>query len=168
MVLGPELMQVKIAATPHPVCDIAAERVFFTVYLNEEAGLGEMLHAAHGVVRYLVLLAGLAAAVMAVAGWNRAESVGASGERTAMTVFVGLVDVQLLLGLLLLLSWPYYPALVGHIVLMVLAAAVAHGGSLLARRRGAERSGSPVRLAAVVLALVLMVGGIMAIQRPVL
>jgi hypothetical protein len=50
----------------------------------------------------------------------------------------------------------------------VLAAAVAHGGSLLARRRGAERSGSPVRLAAVVLALVLIVGGTMAIQRPVL
>jgi hypothetical protein len=135
---------------------------------HEEAVLGEMLHAAHGVVRYLVLLAGLAAAVVAVAGWNRAESVGTSGERTAMTVFVGLVDVQVLLGLLLLLTWPYYPALVGHIVLMVLAAAVAHGGSLLARRRGPERSGSPVRLAAVVLALVLIVGGIMAIQRPVL
>jgi hypothetical protein len=164
----PELMQGKRAPAPLPVCGIAADPVSLLVYLNEEAGLGEMLYAAHGGVRYLVLLAGLAAVVAAVVGWNRAESVGASGERTAMTVFVGLVDVQLLLGLLLLLTWPYYPALVGHIVMMVLAAGVAHGGSLLARRRGPERSGSPVRLAAVVLALVLIVGGIMAIQRPVL
>jgi hypothetical protein len=130
--------------------------------------LGELLHTAHGVVRYVVLVAGLAAAVMAVVGWNRAESTAPGGERTAMVVFVGMVDLQVLLGLLLLLTWPYYPALIGHIALMVLAAAVAHGGSLLARRRGPGRSGSPIRLAAVVTTLVLIAGGIMAIQRPIL
>jgi hypothetical protein len=130
--------------------------------------LGETLHTIHSLLRYLVLLAGVAVVITALMGWRRAEGRGAGPERTAMAAFVGLLDLQVLAGLLLLAAWAYYPALIGHIAMMVLAAAAAHIGSILARRRGPERSGSPIRLATAVVVLVLIVGGIMAIQRPVL
>jgi hypothetical protein len=135
---------------------------------TREDELGEILHTLHWGLRYLVLLAAVVAAVLAVLGWRRSEATSSGAERGAMAAFVGLLDVQVLLGLLLLLSWPYYPALIGHIMMMVLAAAVAHVGSIMARRRGPTGSGSPVRLVAVAVALVLVVGGIMAIQKPVL
>ena len=128
--------------------------------------MADILHAIHSMVRYLVLLAGVLTVVAAVA---RLRSSGPAGaDRTAMTAFVAILDVQVLLGLVLLAVWPYYPMLIGHIAMMVLAAAVAHGGSMMARRREPARPGAPVRAAAVGLALVLVVGGIMAIQRPVL
>jgi hypothetical protein len=128
--------------------------------------VAETLHVIHSIVRYLVLLAGV---ITVVAGLARLRSRGPAGaDRTALTAFVAILDVQVLLGLVLLAVWPYYPMLIGHIAMMVLAAAVAHVGSLVARRREPARSGAPVRAAAVGLALVLVVGGIMAIQRSVL
>jgi hypothetical protein len=128
--------------------------------------VAETLHVIHSIVRYLVLLAGV---ITVVAGLARLRSRGPAGaDRTALTAFVAILDVQVLLGLVLLAVWPYYPMLIGHIAMMVLAAAVAHVGSRVARRREPARSGAPVRAAAVGLALVLVVGGIMAIQRSVL
>lgn len=130
--------------------------------------MAEILHTVHSMVRYLVLLAGLAAVVTAIIGWRRAAAGDDGPDRPALAAFVGLLDLQVLLGVVLLIVWPYYPMLIGHIVMMALAAVAAHGGSLMARRRGPERSGSSVRAVAAVLALVFIVGGIMAIQRPLL
>jgi hypothetical protein len=128
--------------------------------------VAETLHVIHSMVRYLVLLAGVLTVVAALARLGSRGPAGA--DRTALTAFVAILDVQVLLGLVLLAVWPYYPMLIGHIAMMVLAAAVAHVGSRVARRREPARSGAPIRAAAVGLALVLVVGGIMAIQRPVL
>lgn len=149
----------------------------------------EFLHGLHSGLRYLVLLAGLASIVVSAIGWQRSRRagtmrrLGAAGhnthgvgapavtvgaERPIMGVFVGLLDTQVLVGVLLLFMWPFYGALIGHITMMVLAAAVAHTGSIMARRRAPQASGSGIRLSAVVIALVLIVGGILAIQRPVL
>lgn len=125
------------------------------------------LHGLHSGVRYLVLLAGLAALGLAFANLQRAGGL-ARAERTALSAFVGLLDLQVALGLLLLLFWPFYGALIGHIVMMVLAAAVAHAGSVLARRRAEPRAASTFAIAAVIVALVLVVGGIMAIQRSII
>jgi hypothetical protein len=127
------------------------------------AGLAFTLHST---VRYLVLLVALATLIVAFTGWRRAAA--PASERGLMMAFVGLVDVQVLLGLVLLALLPFYGALIGHIVMMVLAAAAAHTGSVLARRREPGRSGSPVRAATVAVTLILIVGGIMAIQRPVI
>jgi hypothetical protein len=125
------------------------------------------LHGLHSGVRYLVLLAALAAIALALANLQRAGAL-ARAERAAMGLFVGLLDLQVVLGVLLLLFWPFYGALIGHIAMMVLAAAVAHAGSIMARRREPDRSGATVRIMTVVLALVLVVGGLMAIQRSVI
>lgn len=130
--------------------------------------MAEILHTVHSIVRYLVMLAGLAAVVTAVVSWRRGEAGDAGPDRPAMAAFVGVLDLQVLLGVVLLIVWPYYPMLIGHIVMMVLAAVAAHAGSVMARRRGPERSGSSVRAIAAILSLVFIVGGIMAIQRPLL
>jgi hypothetical protein len=130
--------------------------------------MGQILHTVHWGLRYLVLAAALAVIVTSIVRWNRAGAGTAGAERRIMAAFVGLLDLQVLLGLLLLFVWPYYPALIGHIMMMVLAAAAAHAGAIVARRREPERAGAPVRFAAAISALVLIVGGIMAIQRPVI
>jgi hypothetical protein len=122
----------------------------------------------HSSIRYLVLLAAVVALVVAALGMTRAGAGRERPERISMAVFVGLLDLQVLLGLVLLVLFPFYPALIGHIVMMVLAAGAAHGGSIVARRREPARPGAPVRLATVVLVVVLLVGGIMAIQRPLI
>jgi hypothetical protein len=129
--------------------------------------VSELLHTTHSLLRYGVLLAAVGVMIAAALAWRRPPGT-AEPDRTAMTVFVALVDVQVLLGIVLFVVWPYYPMLIGHIVMMVLAAGAAHGGSVMARRRAPERSGAPVRLVTAVVVLVLIVGGIMAIQRPVL
>lgn len=126
----------------------------------------EFLHGLHSGIRYLVLLAGVIAISAAALGWGRERAV--SRERTAMAAFVGLLDAQVLIGIVLLLMWPFQPILIGHITMMVLAAVVAHVGSVIARRRSPERQASGTRLAAIAIALVLIVGGILAIQRPVI
>jgi hypothetical protein len=122
----------------------------------------------HSSIRYLVLLAAVVALVVAALGMTRAGAGRERPERISMAVFVGLLDLQVLLGLVLLVLFPFYPALIGHIVMMALAAVAAHVGSVMARRREPARSAAPVRLVTVVIALVLVIGGIMAIQRPLL
>jgi hypothetical protein len=51
---------------------------------------------------------------------------------------------------------------------MVLAAATAHVASVMARRREPARSGSPVRTLGFMLALLFIIGGIMALQRSII
>ena len=58
-------------------------------------------------------------------------------------------------------------AVVGHLVMMVIAVIVAHGASILAGRAAEERRAVVIRLAGIVLALLCIVGGIMAIGRSV-
>jgi hypothetical protein len=127
----------------------------------------ETVFVLHSHFRYLVLLAAVVALVLSAMGWNGGGTRGGA-ERGSMAAFVGLLDLQVLLGLVLLFLFPYYPALIGHIVMMVLAAAAAHAGSVIARKREPARPGAPVRVGAIVLSLILIVGGIMAIQRSVL
>jgi hypothetical protein len=127
----------------------------------------EMVFAAHSGLRYLVLLAGVAAAVAALVGWRRGGTPGGL-ERVVAIVFVSVLDLQVLLGLVLLALWPFYGQLIGHLVMMGAALVVAHVGSVMARRRAASGGASRVRFIAILATLALIVGGILAIGRPVL
>lgn len=125
-----------------------------------------MLYHAHSGLRYLVLLAGLIAVLYYAAayfGRRPAERMG----RVLMSTFVGFLDIQILLGLALVLLGIYYPALIGHIVMMVLAAVAAHAASVVARRAPEVRRAHGIRLVGVAGSLLLIVGGIMAIGRSV-
>ncbi len=121
---------------------------------------------AHSGVRYLVLLAAVAVLVQALVAAARGRPYDRAGS-LLMRVFVGVVDLQVLLGVLTLLTRPFFPALAGHITMMVLAAAVAHVTVAINRRRPDGR-GYRRQLVGVALSLVLIVGGILAIGRPLI
>lgn len=129
--------------------------------------MADMLFHAHSGLRYAVLLAGVVALAILLAGRFGGRPFG-GGARVAGQVFTGLLDLQVLLGLATLLARAYYPALMGHIALMVLALVVAHGLGVAARRAPTDTARYGRALLAVVLPLILVVGGIMAIGRAVL
>jgi hypothetical protein len=135
-------------------------------YERKEAAVAEMLLEAHSGVRYLVLLAGVAAAIAALLGWRRGNASGV--ERVLAMAFVGLIDIQVLLGLVLLIQRPFYGALTGHVVMMVASLVVAHVGSVMARRRAVTGGASRVRCVAILATLLLLVGGIAAIRRSII
>lgn len=123
-----------------------------------------LFYHAHSGLRYLVLLAGLIALALAVYGLARRTQAGGAA-RIAMSAFSGLLDLQIVLGLVLILMGVWYPALAGHLVMMLLAAAAAHVASARARRADDPQRAHRMRLIGAGLALVLILGGIMAIGR---
>jgi hypothetical protein len=127
--------------------------------------VSELLFHAHSGLRYLVLLAGVG-----VVAWGFLAEAGSRpfgrGARVLNAAFTGLLDLQILIGVATLLARAYFPALIGHIVLMVLAAAVVHGAAVADRR--AARVRPRLRAIAALAALLLIAAGILAIGRPVL
>jgi len=125
-----------------------------------------ILYHAHSGLRYLVLLAAIAALV----ALTYALSTGRSMRSASMVAaaFSGLLDLQLLLGVALVIGGIFPDAVVGHLIMMVLAAVVTHTSSIVGRRSSSERRELAIRLGGIVVALALIVGGIMAIGRGVL
>lgn len=123
-----------------------------------------MLFHAHSGLRYLVLLAALVALVI--------QAMGSFGDRPydrpsriSMSAFTGLLDLQMLLGLAMVVLGCFYGALIGHLMMMVLAIAAAHGAGSFAKKQADARKAHRISLAGVVVALVLITGGIMSIGR---
>jgi hypothetical protein len=127
--------------------------------------VADTIFAIHSGVRYLVLLAAVVAIVAGLAALRGGRVTG--GSRKASAAFTGLLDLQVLLGIATVLTRPFFGQLVGHIVMMVLAAVVAHGFGVALKRRPPERQTAGVQLAGNALALVLIIGGILAIGRPI-
>jgi len=124
-----------------------------------------ILYHAHSGLRYLVLLVGVLAALVFAYGLVARRPVGAARGLTA--AFTGLLDLQILLGVALVIGGVFYGALMGHLVMMVLAAVAAHGSAVMARRATDERRALTMRLIGVVATLVLIAVGITAIGRGV-
>lgn len=124
------------------------------------------LYHAHSGLRYLVLLAGVLAVLYLAFGWAARRPYDRPA-RVLGAAFTGTLDLQVLLGILLLFLRPFYGALMGHVVMMLLAVIAAHGFSVYARGRPDDRQRYAVALAGVAVALVLAVGGILAIGRGV-
>jgi hypothetical protein len=109
------------------------------------------LLAAHNLLRWLVLVAGLAATISALRYWSSPPAVDSKPSRSAI-LFVASMDLQFLLGLILYLgaSPVVHQAfenlsaamkvhemrffVVEHSLLMLLAVAFAHVGGALARK----------------------------------
>ena len=128
--------------------------------------MSEILFHAHSGLRYLVLLAGVLSFGYSLLALARKRPWDRPG-RILLSAFVGVMDLQLLLGLILVFVRNFYPALWGHITLMVLAVAVGHVASVVNRRRPPERQSHAVAAIGVAGALLLIVGGIVAIGRPI-
>lgn len=104
----------------------------------------------HNLVRWLIIGAGLWAVVLAWRGWARGGP-WTSREAVATRAFVGLLDLQFLLGLILygispltriafrdmgaaMRDPPVRYFVVEHVVVMVLAIAAAHVGAVMIKR----------------------------------
>jgi hypothetical protein len=119
----------------------------------------------HSYLRYLVLLVGVVAVAYYAFGLATKRPVDKL-VRILGSSFAGLLDTQILLGIIGVALGRYYPALIGHIVMMVLAAGLAH--ALLVMNRKRPNPGYLLPLIGVGGALVLVAGGIFAIGRGLL
>lgn len=123
-----------------------------------------ILFYAHSGLRHLVLLVGIIALLYFAVGLftRRAYTRPA---RILSAVYTGLLHLQILLGIVLVVTGIYYPALIGHIFLMLIAVAAAQGLSIFAKRSADDRRKWGLSLAAVVVSLALILAGISAIGR---
>ena len=120
----------------------------------------------HSGLRYLLYLAALAVIVYGLWGWITKRPVDKK-LRLLMFGFVGLIDLQILVGLALAMSARYtYNALVGHIFLAIGAAAAAHVVNSVMRRRSDEEKTHPPYVIGAAIALVLLLGTILVLGRP--
>jgi len=122
------------------------------------------LFYAHSGLRYLILLVGIVVILYAVVGLMRSRPHDRKMTGLA-SAFAGLIHLQVLLGLGLVFAGRFYPAVWGHLVMMLLAAVCAQLPASVNRRRPeAERTLWP-HVVGAALALLLIAGGIMAIGR---
>ncbi|HET8656553.1 MAG TPA: hypothetical protein VFL93_13620 [Longimicrobiaceae bacterium] len=126
-----------------------------------------ILFHAHSGLRFLVLLAALVDVVYFSYALGRSLPNNRAA-RVLTAVFVGLLDLQVLLGIALMATGIYYGALMGHVMMMVLALIVAHVASVLARKDPVAKRAYWIRLLGALVPLVLIIGGILAIGRSVL
>ncbi|MGE6757540.1 hypothetical protein ACQKGO_05955 [Corallococcus interemptor] len=133
----------------------------------------------HSGLRYLVLLSGviaLAYFAFAAATKRPFDKVG----RIIGASYSGFLQLQVLVGVGVLVTRGYYPALIGHIVMMVLAVGAIQGPLGATRRRAAAASagtespepgdvkrvppGYVAVLVGALVSLALVAGGILAIR----
>ena len=125
---------------------------------------------AHSGFRYLVLLVGVLAALYALIGLMRKQPVDKAG-MSLMRVWTVVLDIQFLLGVLtliaLIMAGRFTGQLIGHLVLVVAAVAVAHMGTMKLKKAdpGTRTYGS--MLATALIPLLVIIGGILAIGRPI-
>lgn len=125
-----------------------------------------MLFQAHSGLRYLVLLTGLVLIGYAAYGMISKRPYD-QRMRVLSAIFTGVVDLTVLLGFVNLFTGTFYPQLGGHIVMMVLAAAVAHVIHGVMKRRPHEQKTYGPHIIGTSIVLALVVAGIMAIGRPI-
>lgn len=121
---------------------------------------------AHSGIRYLVLLFGAATLLYAIFGMVSGRPYDKKMRVTA-GLFAGSLHLNVLLGFGLIFMGSFYPALIGHIFMMVAAAVVAQiVPSVMKRRPMEERTFLP-HIVNTLVAIALVVGGLMAIGRPI-
>ena len=125
-----------------------------------------MLLQAHSGFRYLVLLMGVV--VIGYAAYGMATGRPYDTRMRALSaIFTGVIDLTVLLGFVNIFTGMFYPQLGGHIVMMVLAAAVAHIVHRVVKSRPDEQRTYAPHLVGTVVVLGMVVAGIMAIGRPI-
>jgi hypothetical protein len=122
-----------------------------------------MLLSAHSGFRYLVLLLGLIVVAYSAFGLATGRPYDRR-MRGLSAAFTGALDLTVLLGVAHLFTSRFYPQLGGHIVMMVLAVAVAHIVSAVMRRRPPEERTYAPHLVGTLIVLAVVSFGILAIR----
>jgi hypothetical protein len=125
-----------------------------------------MLLDAHSGSRYLVLLLGIVVIGYAAYGMATKRPYDKT-MRIIATSFTLSLDLTVLFGLGVVFTQPFYPQLAGHIVMMVLAVAIAHIVSVVVRRRPLDQRTYAPHLVSAVIVLGIVSFGIMAIGRSI-
>ncbi len=123
------------------------------------------LFHAHSGLRYVVLLLAVVNLVVLLAGLASKKPFGKL-HRALGAAFAGTLHLQVVLGIVMVALGTYYPKLIGHFAMMILAAVLAQVTMSINRRK--PTPGFQLPLIGVGGALVLIIGGIMAISRGVL
>lgn len=125
-----------------------------------------MLLQAHSGLRYLVLLLGVVVIGYALFGLATKRPYDKT-MRILGAAFTGVIDLTVLLGFAnVFFGVGFYPMLGGHIVMMVLAAAVAHVVSAVMKRRPPEQRTWLPHVVGTAVVLAMVAAGILAIGRP--
>ena len=119
---------------------------------------------AHSGLRYLILLTGVLTVLYATYGVASGRAYDKT-IRILASSFVGTLHLQILLGVALLLSGLFSSALIGHIFMMVFAAASAQIPVSVMRRRPEENKSYLPHGVGALVALALIWGGVTAIGR---
>lgn len=122
------------------------------------------LFYAHSGLRYVVLLLAVIAIAYHAYGLAARRPVDRTARATA-GAFAGTLDLQIVLGVVLMASGIFYGALMGHLMMMVLAAVAAHAGIVVAKKAAEPRRYYTAALAGMAVAIVLVVLGVSAIGR---
>ena len=126
--------------------------------------MGNFFLNAHSGLRYLILLAGVLTVLYAVYGVVSGRAYD-KRIRILATSFAGTIHLQILLGLALLFSGAgFQPVLMGHISMMLFAAAAAQIPVSVMRRRPEENKSYMPHGVGALAALALIVGGILSIR----
>ena len=126
-----------------------------------------MLYAAHSGLRFLVLVGGLFVILYATVGLLGKREYSGAMARLA-TGFAGLLHLQVALGFAVLFTRPFASSLIGHIFMMIGAAAVAQFTTSVVKRRPPEARSYGPHLAGALIAVAFIALGILAIGRGVL
>lgn len=122
-----------------------------------------MLLSAHSGFRYLVFLLGLVVVGYAIYGLTTKRPYD-NRMRGLAAAFTGMLDLTALLGLATLFTDSFYPQLGGHIVMMVLALAVAHVVSTVMRKRPPEQRTFTPHVVGTLVVLGIITLGILSIR----
>ncbi len=126
-----------------------------------------MFFTLHSHTRYLVLLVGALTVLYALFGLVTRRRFDTFGG-VLLRIFAGVIDLQVLLGVLTLITRHFFPALIGHLTMMIAAAAVAHLAAIRLKRSPEMERSYGMLLAAGLIPLALIVAGILAIHRAIL
>ena len=128
--------------------------------------MSNFLMNAHSGLRYLILLGGVLTVLYAAYGVASGRAYDKT-IRILASSFAGTIHLQLLLGLALLFSGLFQPAVMGHLFMMLFAAAAAQIPVSVMRRRSEERKSYLPHGIAALAALAMIVAGVLAIGRPI-
>lgn len=126
-----------------------------------------VIFQAHSGVRYLVLLAAIVAIAYHAYALLTRRPVDRAARATA-SAFTGLLGLQILLGLILMATGIFYGALIGHLVMMILAIGAIQMTGAMARKKTDPASYYKISLTGMLVGIVLIALGIMAIGRSIL
>ena len=121
---------------------------------------------AHSGLRYLILLGGVLTVLYAAYGMVSGRAYDKT-IRILASSFAGTMHLQILLGLALLFSGRFQPAVMGHLFMMLFAAAAAQVPVSVMRRRPEEQKSYLPHGVGALAALALIASGILAIGRPI-